>query len=104
MSYKLNVEYLQTQKEIDSELTTALAEYDGVLPLLLYHVYNPYHDSLGMPNHVREFIHKIHGDKWVEHGRYEAFKLPGESWVDCEDRLSKVLLDEINLPILIEVK
>lgn len=100
--YRLNVEYLETQKSMDSELTTALAEYEGVLPLQLYHVYNPHRDSWGMPKHVREFIHEIHGDKWLEHGRLGAFILPGESWDECEDRLSKMLLDEINLPILIE--
>ena len=102
MSYKLNVDYLQTQKELDSELTVSLIEYTGVLPLQLYHVYNPYHDSWGIPKHVREFVYAKHGSKWIEHGRYESFKLPGESFEDCENRLIQELLDNTRLPIFIK--
>ena len=102
MSYKLNVEYLQTQKELDSELTISLIEYTGVLPLQLCHVYNPYHDSWGIPKHVREFIYSKHGDNWAEHGRLESFKLPGESFEDCEDRLIQELLDSMGLLIFVK--
>lgn len=102
MSYKLNVEYLKTQKTMDSELIKALSEYKGVLPFQLYHAFNPSLDVWGVPQYIRDYLYEIHGDNWVEHGRYEAFKLPGESFEDCEDRLTKQLLDEIKLPILLK--
>lgn len=104
MTYILNVEYLKTQKSADSELIKALARYEGVLPLQLYYAFNPYRDEWGIPQYIRDCLYEIHGNNWVEHGRYGAFIIPGESWGECEDRLSKMLLDEINLPILIEVR
>lgn len=103
MSYKLNSDYIK--KEIinpNGELFHSLLYYDGVLPMALYQVFNIHMNPLELPRYICSQMNAKHGERWLEHGRLESYKLPGETFTECENRLIKEMLDNIELPIFID--
>ncbi len=103
MSYKVNSEYLKRELvNQNSTLFQALLNYDGVLPMALYQLFNIDINPLQLPRYLCSQMNDKHGEKWIEHGRLEYYKLPGETFTECEDRLTKKLLDDTGLPIFIE--
>lgn len=103
--YEFNTDYFKENlSNQDSELVKALLDYDGVLPCQLSYPLNIYINPLNLPRDVLYKIREKHDQKLIEHSRYEAFKLPGESFGECDDRLIKELLDVTGLPIFEEVE
>ena len=103
--YKLNIDYFkENMNDRDSDLVKALLDYDGVLPIALDYPLNININPLNLPSDVLYQVRDKHDVKLIENGRYEAFKLPGESFSECNARLTKELLEATGLPIFIEVE
>lgn len=101
--YEFNIDYFKENlSDSDSELVQALINYDGVLPIELDYPLNINISPLNLPHDVLYKIREKQGEKLIEHGRYELFKLPGESFGECDDRLIQELLDSVGLPIFVK--
>lgn len=99
MKYVLNVEYIETQNKIDSPLTQALINYDGLPPVMLGQVYSEYMSLWGMPKEVCRAVNQIHGRSFGHQARMDDDSKDFNNW---QDELAKALLDETGLPVFIE--
>lgn len=108
LMYELDLEYIEKQiNELSStdkgEFITTLLNYDGVLPIELEQLFNPYINPLHIPQAVIIEVRAKHEDKWVEHGRYESFVLPGETFEDCNQRLIQRFVNKTGSPCFVKV-
>ena len=102
MKYILNDEYIKTQNKLDSPLTQALLNYNGLLPVMLGQVYNELHMVYwGMPRGVCRAINQMHGRGF---GHQAMRDDDSKSFNEWQDELTKIFLDERGLPVFIEEK
>ncbi len=85
---------------MDSPLTQALLNYDGMIPEILGYVYSKMNmEFYGMSERVCREMNMAHGPDIRHQAMLDDGSVSYENW---QDKLAKELMDQIKLPVFIK--
>lgn len=84
-----------------SELLDALLSYDKPIPSIFNSLFNRYNNYWDVPNWVVERVLEKHEEHLIDHIRYEAFRHKGESFQECDNRLTGKFVNETGSPLFV---
>lgn len=96
--------YLQSEieklkEEENSEFFNFILKYDKPLPVVFNEIFIRCPKKLEIPAYMVKKCLDKHEENLVLHSRYEHFKKEGESFVECDNKLIKELMEDSKLPI-----